>query len=92
MMNFLLGKGVDINGRSWKIRQEVPCRTTAGTALMSAVKKQAATRVDLDMVERVNWLLSHGANPNIADDGGKKPIDYAVDQRLADILDGGGES
>jgi ankyrin repeat protein len=90
MMEFLLRKGVDINGRSWKIKQEVPCRTTAGTVLMSAVKKQEAGIVELDMVDRVKWLLNHGADPNIADKGGKKPIEYAVDQRLIDVLDGAG--
>jgi len=60
MMEFLLGKGVDINDRSWKIKQKVPYRTTAGTALMSAVKKQTASK----MVTK-SW-----GNLNIADDGG----------------------
>ncbi|KAF4624095.1 hypothetical protein G7Y89_g14078 [Cudoniella acicularis] len=86
MMEFLLQKGVDINERSWITKQKVRCRTTADTALMSAVKKHEKKTMELDLVERAKWLLNHGADPDIADDAGKKPIDYAVDQRLIDVL------
>jgi ankyrin repeat protein len=86
MLEFLLRKGVDINTRSWKVKQKVPSRTIGGTALMSAVKKQEANIAELDLVERVKWLLAHGADPDIVDAGGKKPIDYAIDERLIEVL------
>jgi ankyrin repeat protein len=86
MMDFLLQKGVDINERSWKVRQRIPSRTLGGTALMSAVKKQEAATEELDMVKRVKWLLAHGADANIVDAAGKKPIDYAKENRLIEVL------
>jgi ankyrin repeat protein len=86
MMEFLLQKGVDINERSWKVQQKIPSRTIGGTALMSAVKKQEAATEEMDMARRVKWLLAHGADPDIVDAGGKKPVDYAKEKELIEIL------
>lgn len=93
--------GVDINARAVHCAQcPKPCtndehKSTAiakigygGTALHWAVRGYGFRQLDKTCrLPRVKWLLNHGADRGIADDEGKKAIDYADDPGMRQLLE-----
>ena len=91
-MEFLLGRGVDINARavypgdaepgSRAYKDGIRQTGNEGTALHWAVRGFLLGGREVNLLPRVKWLLEKGADRDIKDNKGLKPIDYASDQVL----------
>jgi hypothetical protein len=94
-MEFVLGRGVDINARatypgdagpgSRGYRNGIENTGNEGTALHWAVRG-FRTRPEVNKLPRVKWLLERGADRDIRDNIGLKPIDYASDPDMINLL------
>ena len=94
-MEFVLGKGVDINARATypgdcppgsRVYAEGMRRTgNEGTALHWAVRG-FVTRREVNRLARIKWLLEKGADKDIRDNKGRKAIDYTSDQEIINLL------
>jgi hypothetical protein len=94
-MKLVLGKGIDINARALYPGHAEPgsqvynygmkLTGNEGTALHWAVRG-FKTRPEVNRVPRVKWLLERGADKDIQDNTGLKPIDYASDQEMINLL------
>lgn len=58
------------------------------TALHWAVRKHQARRGRMNMLVRIEWLLEHGADGEMRDSKGKRPVDEATDEVLVKLLGG----
>lgn len=58
-----------------------------GTALHWAVRGFGSRRARRDLRPKVKWLLEKGADANVLDDEGLRPVDYAEDQDMRDLFD-----
>lgn len=95
-MELLLNRGVDINDRAENLDNTEPGTlehqrsmlrmAQAGTALHWAVRGWKLGRRNVDVLPRVKWLLQNGADTEIKDDDGLRPIDYATSKPIRDIL------
>jgi ankyrin repeat protein len=94
-MKLILGKGVAIDARATYPGHAEPgsraynsgMRRTRneGTALHWAVRGSSA-HPGVNRLSRVRWLLERRADKDIPDNTGLKPIDYASDQEMIDLL------
>ncbi|KIM99200.1 hypothetical protein OIDMADRAFT_56360 [Oidiodendron maius Zn] len=94
-MEFVLGRGVDINARATypgncppgsRVYAEGMRRTgNEGTALHWAVRGWYCAR-EVNRLARVKWLLEKGADKDILDNQGLKAIDYTSDQEIINLL------
>ncbi|CAG8979437.1 hypothetical protein HYALB_00011950 [Hymenoscyphus albidus] len=98
--NFLhttTGIGVDINDRAEVLDDTEPGipqhgksvlrMAEAGTVLHWAVCGWKLGCLNVDVFLRVQWLLEKGADTEIRDNGGIRPIDYATSKSVRDILE-----
>ncbi|CAG8961061.1 hypothetical protein HYFRA_00002603 [Hymenoscyphus fraxineus] len=96
-MDLLIRRGVDINDRAEVLDDTEPGTpqheksllrmAEAGTALHWAVRGWKLGRRNVDVFLRVQWLLEKGADTEIRDNGGLRPIDYATSKSVRDILE-----
>ena len=94
-MGLVLEKGVDINACALypghaELGSEVynygmNLTGNEGTALHWAVRG-FKIRPEVNRVPWVKWLLERGADKDIQDNTGLKPIDYASDQEMINLL------
>ncbi|UPL02151.1 hypothetical protein LCI18_013085 [Fusarium solani-melongenae] len=81
-MTYLLDEiGVPINKLTFPFQMEVSCTwigCCCGTALHCAVKTRN--------IEKVEFLVGRGADPNVKDEGGKSPLDWAKEKGFGDAV------
>lgn len=87
MMEFLLSKGVEINGLSFANRPEFH-KWNPSTPLHWAVRWHHKKRGRKNMYARIKWLLDHGADAGLRDSKGKRPLEEATrkDEKLIELL------
>jgi len=94
-MEFVLRRGADINAQAVYLGEAKPgtraynagVRRTGdgGTALHWAVRG-FKTRREVNLFPRIKWLVEQGADREIRDNDGLRPVDYASDQATINLL------
>ena len=73
MMEYLVGKGVDVNGND-----EARGFQAVGPPLLYAIRQ--------GQVEKVRWLLGHGADPRVEGRGGATALGMAEQTEMEDLI------
>jgi len=99
-MEFLLKNGGDIDARavysgtvepgSRLYKDGIRLTGNEGTALHWAARGFMLGGREVDLLPRVKWLLEKGADTDIQDNNGRKPVDYASDQAMIDLFSSSG--
>ena len=94
-MEYILERGADINARAvysgtykpgtHQYKDGMRQTRTEGTALRWAIRGSKGRR-EVDLHPRIKWLVERGADTEVEDNMGLRPVDYTSDQAMIDLL------